>query len=134
MRSTLVATAALSLVACAKHDAPNSAAARPDAQDPAVATGDADADAVGASARVTGLGAATAPALKDTHRQDPALAQGANSFTRDEARKHIEHAGYADVGDLLQDDAGVWHGRALKDGQAVDVALDFKGDVSAVRR
>jgi hypothetical protein len=133
MRSTLVATAALSLVACGKHDAPNPAAARPDAQDPSVATGDANADAVGASARATGL-AAAAPALKDTHRQDPALAQGANSFTREEARKHIEHAGYADVGDLLQDDAGVWHGRAVKDGQAVDVALDFKGDVSAVRR
>jgi hypothetical protein len=146
MRLTLVALAALSLAACSKHTDPNAAAAGQEAQSAAADAGAAAADATANAANTVAAGASSAadatgsamdtasggnPAVKDTHRQDHPMAAGANSFTMGEARKHVEHAGYAQVTDLRQDDAGVWHGRAMKDGHTVAVAVDFKGDVTA---
>jgi hypothetical protein len=58
------------------------------------------------------------------------LAQGQNSFTRDEARSRIEQAGYTQVAGLIQDAEGLWHARAIRDGRPVNVALDYKGDVA----
>jgi len=58
------------------------------------------------------------------------LAQGQNSFTRDEARSRIEQAGYSRVEGLIQDAQGLWHARAMRDGRPVNVALDYKGDVA----
>lgn len=59
---------------------------------------------------------------------------GANSFTEDQARDRIEKAGYAEVKDLKKDDQGVWRAGAKKDGGAVDVALDFQGNVVSAQR
>ena len=56
---------------------------------------------------------------------------GANSFTEGQAKSRIEAAGYSDVSDLKKDDAGVWRGKAKKDGKAVTVAVDFQGNVVA---
>jgi hypothetical protein len=31
---------------------------------------------------------------------------------------------------LTKDDKGIWRGKAMKDGRAVNVSLDFQGDVT----
>ncbi|MFC0409695.1 hypothetical protein [Roseomonas elaeocarpi] len=56
-------------------------------------------------------------------------ASGANSFTEGQARSRIEAAGYSDVQGLKKDEQGVWRGQGMRNGQRVDVGLDFKGDV-----
>jgi hypothetical protein len=55
--------------------------------------------------------------------------KGANSFTEGMARSRIEDKGFANVGPLTKDDDGIWRGRALRNGQPVDVALDYQGNV-----
>lgn len=55
---------------------------------------------------------------------------GANSFTQSQARRHIEHLGYTDVSALTKGKDGVWRGTAMRGGLPVDVALDFKGNVT----
>ena len=57
--------------------------------------------------------------------------KGANSFTISEARSHIIGRGYTRVTMLKKDDAGVWRGMAMKDGQTVHVSVDYQGDVNA---
>ena len=55
---------------------------------------------------------------------------GRNSFTQQQARKHIANSGFTDVSGLTKGADGVWRGMAHKDGHSVKVALDFKGNVS----
>jgi len=55
-------------------------------------------------------------------------AHGANSFTMGEAKSRIEKNGFTDVSDLKKDDNGVWRGGAKKDGTAMGVWLDYKGN------
>ena len=54
---------------------------------------------------------------------------GANSFTEGQAKSRIESHGFSNVTDLKKDDAGVWRGKAMRDGKSVDVSLDFQGNV-----
>ncbi len=54
---------------------------------------------------------------------------GANSFTESEARSRIEAHGYTGVTGLMKDDQSIWRGKAMKDGQPVNVALDFQGNI-----
>ncbi len=69
--------------------------------------------------------------IKQTHTvNDGAAKTGANSFTQDEARKHILNSGYTSVSDLAKGKDGVWRGTATKEGVSRSVALDFKGNVS----
>ncbi|HTZ69187.1 MAG TPA: hypothetical protein VMB71_00915 [Acetobacteraceae bacterium] len=56
-------------------------------------------------------------------------AKGANSFTKDQARRRIQKKGFSHVMDLAKDHDGVWRGTARKDGQSVNVWLDYKGNV-----
>ncbi len=56
-------------------------------------------------------------------------AHGANSFSRGQARARIANHGFQNVSDLRKDSNGVWHGKAMKDGQQVSVWLDYKGNV-----
>jgi hypothetical protein len=56
---------------------------------------------------------------------------GANSFTESQARSRIEDRGFTNVSGLKKDDQGIWRGTATKDGKAVAVALDYKGNVVA---
>jgi hypothetical protein len=56
---------------------------------------------------------------------------GANSFTEGQAKSRIEDKGYKSVTALKKDDAGVWRGKAQKDGKAVSVSVDFQGNVVA---
>ena len=69
--------------------------------------------------------------LKAVHTVNDGVAKpGANSFTQSQARKHILNSGYTAVSGLAKGPDGVWRGTATKDGAAVSVALDFKGNVS----
>lgn len=54
---------------------------------------------------------------------------GENSFTEEQARERLTEAGYSDVGMLTLDANGVWRGTATKNGAAVNVGLDFKGNI-----
>lgn len=65
--------------------------------------------------------------VKQTQRP----ASGANSFTEAQAKKRIAKAGYTNISDLKKDDAGLWKGSATKGGKSVNVALDYKGNVSS---
>lgn len=56
---------------------------------------------------------------------------GANSFTEAQAKSAIESAGYGSVGSLTQNAAGLWQGKATKDGVEVTVSVDYKGAVTA---
>jgi opacity protein-like surface antigen len=64
-----------------------------------------------------------------SNRQVTAPVAGANSFTEGEAKSRIEKMGFANVSDLKKDDNGVWRGKAMKDGRAVAVSLDYQGNV-----
>lgn len=55
--------------------------------------------------------------------------KGANSFTEGQARDRIVAAGFTSVSSLAKDGDGIWRGDAVKDGKAVKVAVDFKGNV-----
>ncbi len=54
---------------------------------------------------------------------------GANSFTQGQARERIQDKGYTKVTGLKVDSKGVWRGKGMKDGQSVNVALDYQGNV-----
>lgn len=69
---------------------------------------------------------ATSPDAKAT----PPVA-GANSFTEAEVRHRLEANGYINVSALRKDDHSVWHGKAMKGGTLVNVALDYQGTIVA---
>ena len=54
---------------------------------------------------------------------------GANSFTERQARSRIEDKGFKNVSGLKKDDSGVWRAKADHNGKAVNVSLDFQGNV-----
>ena len=56
---------------------------------------------------------------------------GANSFTEGQAKSRIEDRGFKNVSDLKKDDQGVWRGKADQNGKAVNVSVDFQGNVVA---
>lgn len=69
-------------------------------------------------------------AVKTTETAQPtAPVKGANSFTEGQAAERIAAKGFAEVKGLKKDDDGIWRGKATKDGKAVDVSLDFQGNV-----
>jgi hypothetical protein len=55
--------------------------------------------------------------------------KGANSFTENQAKDRAMAAGLTSVSSLNKDGDGIWRGNAMKDGKAVKVAVDFKGNV-----
>lgn len=68
--------------------------------------------------------------LKHVHTiNDGGAKRGATSFTETQARKHIENAGYSAVSALTKGKDGVWRGAATKDGTAMKIGLDFKGNI-----
>lgn len=69
--------------------------------------------------------------VKPVHTvNDGAAKAGHNSFTEGQARQHILNSGYGAVTGLSKGSDGVWRGRASKGGANVDVAMDFKGNVT----
>lgn len=55
-------------------------------------------------------------------------ARGNSSFTQAQARRRLERNGFQGVSALTKDAGGVWRGTATKDGQPVQVWLDYKGN------
>ncbi|MBW8707724.1 MAG: hypothetical protein JF604_02310 [Bradyrhizobium sp.] len=71
------------------------------------------------------------PAVKGVHDNNSAQpVSGANSFTMREAKSQIEAKGYTHVSNLKKDANGVWRGRAMKDGAAGPVSVDYQGNVN----
>jgi hypothetical protein len=69
--------------------------------------------------------------LKHRHTiNDGSAKPGANSFTEGQARQHILNSGYTDVTGLTKGQDGVWRGTATHNGASVQVAMDFKGNVT----
>ena len=48
-----------------------------------------------------------------------------------QAQKRMEDQGYTQVSALAKDDKSIWRGHAMKNGKAVDVALDYQGNITA---
>ena len=57
--------------------------------------------------------------------------KGANSFTEGQAKDRAMAHGFSSVSDLKKDGDGIWRGNAMQDGKAVQVAIDYKGNVVA---
>ena len=71
------------------------------------------------------------PAVKNPTAHTTAMAaKGRNSFTEAQAQGRIAKAGYANVSKLAKNANGVWQGTATKGGAKVNVALDYKGNVT----
>jgi putative membrane protein len=89
------------------------------------------------SSRVSPAGTATTstmPSAVNTNGANATAAApvaGANSFTMAQAQKRIEAQGYTQVSPLTKDDKSIWRGHAMKNGKAVDVALDYQGNVTS---
>ncbi|MGI4947028.1 MAG: hypothetical protein ACRYHQ_41820 [Janthinobacterium lividum] len=54
---------------------------------------------------------------------------GRNSFTRVQAARRIEHAGFTGVTGLQEDAQGIWRGHATRAGAPAAVWLDYTGKV-----
>ncbi len=73
---------------------------------------------------------ATSPTTTQTATVDPgAPLPGANSFTEEQAKDRVTKAGFAGVSAMKKDDQGIWRGTASKGGAAVNVAVDYRGNV-----
>lgn len=76
--------------------------------------------------------APTNPAVNSTGPNNPgAPAAGANSFTEAQAKSRLEANGYTAVSGLTKDADGIWRGSATRNGQKVEVALDYQGNIVA---
>ena len=72
----------------------------------------------------------TTPAVSTPNTTNPqAPVPGANSFTEGQAKSRIESNGFSGVSGLAKDAQGVWRGKAMKEGKAVEVTVDFQGNV-----
>lgn len=70
------------------------------------------------------------PAIKDSAVSHVGhAAEGANSFTEDQARGRLTKTGYSNISDLKKDDSGHGVGTATKEGKTAHIALDYKGNV-----
>lgn len=135
IRYPLAYAAALSLVllgGCSKP-ASEPAASNAISMNAADATA-AETDAAANSAMAPG-GAVSPPAANAAvdlnAKTDAATAAASNSFTEAQAKGHIENAGYSDVTNLTKTADGLWTAKARMAGKTMDIALDFKGAVTA---
>lgn len=74
------------------------------------------------------------PAIKDSDAAVVAApAAGSNSFTENQARGRFAKAGFGPISALVKDKDGIWRGKAVRSGKNVNVALDYKGNVTTAR-
>ncbi len=55
--------------------------------------------------------------------------KGANSFTEGQAKDRALAYGYSSIASLVRDGDDIWRGSAMRDGKAVPIAIDYKGNV-----
>jgi hypothetical protein len=139
MKKLLIPTAAAvismaMLAACSKPASQTAADAGAATKDAAATAADTTANS---AANVAAPGGAVSPPSAngaintDANKNSSDLAAASNSFTEAEAKGHFENAGYAEVTNLEKTPDGLWTAKAKKGGKPVDVALDFKGAVTA---
>lgn len=138
MRTPMLASSGLALsflllAACSRPTAPEAAdasAAPPETAAPAVAANEAAGGAGAPGGAVSPPPVGGNEAINpDANKSDTSTSAASNSFTEDQARGHIQNAGYTDVGPLTKTPEGLWTGPAKKDGRTVKVSVDFKGAV-----
>lgn len=66
----------------------------------------------------------------DLNTDTNTLAEGANSFTEEQARGHVENAGYENVSSMTMTENGVWQGTATRGGETRNVSVDYRGAVA----
>jgi hypothetical protein len=66
-----------------------------------------------------------------TNTTVPPPVAGANSFILAPAQKRMEDQGSTQVSALTKDDKSIWRGHAVNNGKAVNVALDYQGNITA---
>jgi putative membrane protein len=129
MRTTLITIAALSLLGTGI------------AQAQTTVTGSPATDSK-SSAQSGGQESVTRPNTDTVDKNNPGttgavtnakLEPGANSFTEGQARTRLEKSGFTEVKDLKKDDQGIWRGTAQHAGKAVQIGLDFKGNVAVTQ-
>ena len=125
------------LIGAASILAMNVAVAQTAATSPSAAPGTTSAGAPPTAAPMTNSVVNNKPAASGNDNQAVVTtganadqpAKGANSFSMRQARGRITKKGYANVTGLKKDHDGVWRGTGSKDGQPVQVWLDYKGNV-----
>ena len=55
--------------------------------------------------------------------------KGSNSFTEGQAKDRALAYGYSSIASLVRDGDDIWRGSAMRDGKAVPIAIDYKGNV-----
>ena len=139
MKSFVTGLAAASLIvglAAAQTTTPGTATSGTTATPTMLMTGPATGANMGAAGNApsTLSGVTTTPgnnnrAVATTVANAPMPAKGKNSFTMNQARSRIQTRGFARVANLKKDNNGVWRGKGQKDGETVDVWVDYKGNV-----
>jgi hypothetical protein len=71
---------------------------------------------------------ATDEAIAERAADSPSA--GASSFTQEQARERIVAQGYTDPSALTQAADGTWSGQATRNGQTVQVTVDYQGNVT----
>jgi len=124
---TAAAIGAITVVAACSQPAEEAAVAP--AYDPA-----ATADASPSAGTMPG-GMVSPPASNEAINMsgppEGEVAAASTSFTEGQARDHLRSAGYTDVQSLAKTPDGLWTAKAMKDGKSFDLALDFKGAITA---
>ena len=124
MRIVLASTAALALLATA-------ALAQTATTQPMNNAGSTAAPATNQSNTAGSGNPAVTSKPADSPQTTGSVEPGANSFTEAQARSRFEAQGLTNVSELRKDDQGIWRGKAMRNGQSVSVALDYKGTIQA---
>ena len=67
----------------------------------------------------------------DVNKTSAAPVPGKNSFTQEQVAKRLQDNGYSGVTGLMKDSQSIWHAKATKAGQPVDVAVDYQGNITS---
>jgi len=72
------------------------------------------------------------PANPPAAQTQPAAptAPSSAAVTETQAKAHIEAQGFTNVSELKKDAQGMWSAKAMKDGKAVQLSLDARGNVA----
>jgi hypothetical protein len=134
MKSTLFGAAISIMAASLAHAQTTPSSTQPNGTttSPATSTGAPASPGVLSERHDSGKQAAsgdTNQAIATTTANADQPAKGHNSFTMKQAATRIAAKGYTDVTGLKKDANGIWRGTGTKDGAAVHVWLDYKGNI-----
>jgi len=70
------------------------------------------------------------PASPPAAQTQPAAPAATAALTEPQAKARIEAQGFTNVSELKKDAQGQWSAKAMKDGKAVQISLDARGQVA----